>query len=103
MTFRDDPPPADSANMSVVIGELLAARIVGIGAATRENDDALRLKQLSGRQTEILKWVAAGKSSVEIAIILDLNKRNVDCHVAEILRKLAVANRTQAAAIYISR
>lgn len=103
LTLRDEPPPADILYAGVVIGELLAARSVGICAVARENDDALRLKQLSGRQTEILKWIAAGKSSAEIAIILDLKKRNVDYHVAEILRKLAVVNRTQAAAIYISR
>lgn len=57
------------------------------------------LEGLSDRQIEILKWMAAGKSNMDIATILDLSKRGVDYHVGVILGKLGVATRAQAIAV----
>lgn len=57
------------------------------------------LENLSPRQVEILKWMAAGKSNTDIATILDLSKRGVDYHVGVILEKLGVATRAQAIAL----
>lgn len=58
-----------------------------------------RLGLLSAEQREILGWIAKGKSNGDIALILGHSKRAVDYHVAQILRKLGVASRTQAAAL----
>jgi len=54
---------------------------------------------LSAIQIEILNWVADGKSNPDIATIVGLNERAIRYHVTEILRKLGVATRMQAAAI----
>ena len=51
---------------------------------------------LTVRETEILKWCADGKTSDEIAIILDLTKRTVDFHIANAINKLNVSNKTAA-------
>jgi DNA-binding CsgD family transcriptional regulator len=53
---------------------------------------------LTPRETEILTWVAKGKTTREIAQILHIAKRTVDEHVQVATRKLGAANRTQAVA-----
>jgi DNA-binding CsgD family transcriptional regulator len=53
---------------------------------------------LSRRQREVLSLIAAGHSDIDIAGRLSLSPKTVGHHVAAILDKLGVANRTQAAA-----
>ena len=52
---------------------------------------------LTGREVEVLKLVAQGYSNQEIADQLVINSRTVGKHVSNILVKLHLANRTQAA------
>jgi DNA-binding CsgD family transcriptional regulator len=52
--------------------------------------------ELSGRQIEALTWVARGKTSAEIAIILGLAKRTVDFHIESACMKLGVTRRVEA-------
>lgn len=51
---------------------------------------------LSGRELEVLTWSARGKTSEEIAQILELTKRTVDFHMDNAQTKLGVATRIQA-------
>lgn len=53
--------------------------------------------KLNDREIETLTWVARGKTSAEIAKILELPKRTVDFHIDNARIKLGVATRTQAA------
>lgn len=53
--------------------------------------------KLNDREIETLTWVARGKTSAEIAKILELAKRTVDFHIDSARIKLGVATRTQAA------
>lgn len=53
---------------------------------------------LSGREVEVLRLLAAGASNQEMAETLVLSIHTVKRHVANILAKLNVASRTQAAA-----
>ena len=53
---------------------------------------------LSGRETEVLRLVAAGLSNREIASSLVLSEHTVHRHVANVLRKLAQSSRAAAAA-----
>jgi len=53
---------------------------------------------LSGRETEVLRLVAAGLSNREIASSLVLSEHTVHRHVANILRKLTQSSRAAAAA-----
>jgi DNA-binding NarL/FixJ family response regulator len=52
---------------------------------------------LNDREVEVLTWVARGKTSAEIAQILDLTKRTVDFHTDNARNKLGAATRTEAA------
>lgn len=51
---------------------------------------------LTEREIEILRWVAKGKTSSEVSIILGISGRTVNFHVGNILNKLHACNRTSA-------
>jgi DNA-binding NarL/FixJ family response regulator len=65
-----------------------------------KEEDLLREKfKLTPRESEVLTWVCRGKTNHEIAMILDFSPRTVNKHLEQIFRKLAVENRTTAAAV----
>ncbi len=53
-------------------------------------------KDLSERETEVLAWIAEGKSDWEIANILVISRKTVNFHVENAKRKLAASTRLQA-------
>lgn len=54
---------------------------------------------LSTRESEILGWVAQGKTNPEISMILGISPRTVQKHLERVYIKLGVENRTAAAAM----
>ena len=52
---------------------------------------------LTARETEVLRWVAAGKSDAQIGAILGISTRTVQKHLQRSYEKLGVENRTAAA------
>ncbi len=54
---------------------------------------------LSTRESEVLGWVARGKTNPEIGQILGISRRTVQKHLERIYIKLGVENRTAAATI----
>ncbi|MBC8077536.1 MAG: response regulator transcription factor [Chloroflexales bacterium] len=59
------------------------------------------LAQLSPREHEVLRWIARGLSNKEIALATDLTEQTVKSYVRDILSKLNVADRTQAALVAV--
>lgn len=59
---------------------------------TRQN-----IRQLSGRQMEILKMLASGESNKQISRSLNISAGTVKAHLESLYRRLDVKNRTQAA------
>jgi DNA-binding NarL/FixJ family response regulator len=57
---------------------------------------------LTPRETEVLSWVAQGKTNYEIGVILSACTGTICKHVQRILFKLSVENRTAAAAIALA-
>ncbi|MCC5806098.1 MAG: hypothetical protein JJU00_07190 [Opitutales bacterium] len=51
---------------------------------------------LTGRQVEVVQWLAKGKSTAEIAMILSISPRTVQKHLEIIYRQLGVENRLAA-------
>lgn len=67
-------------------------------------DDTQSLKQqfsVTGREADVLLWIANGKTNREIGQILDMSPRTVNKHLEQIFKKLGVENRTSAAAVAI--
>ncbi|MFP5340674.1 MAG: helix-turn-helix transcriptional regulator, partial [Gammaproteobacteria bacterium] len=58
--------------------------------------------RLTGREVEVLMWVAKGKTNRDIGDILDLSPRTVNKHLEHIYVKLGVETRTAAAALAIA-
>ena len=57
------------------------------------------LDQLTERETDVLRLLAKGQSNQEIAATLNIGMTTVRSHVSNILMKLNVSNRTQAALV----
>lgn len=53
-------------------------------------------ESLTDREKEVLTWIAAGKSSWDIARILNITERTVNWTIGRAMRKLDAVNRTQA-------
>lgn len=66
------------------------------GAQTLQN----RLS-ITKRESEVLFWLANGKSNKEIAEILSMGVRTVNKHLEQVFPKLGVENRTAAAGVAI--
>ena len=65
-----------------------------------QGSDNERLKQhfsLTARESEVLAWIAKGKSNRDIGEILGLSARTVNKHLEQIYVKLGVENRASAA------
>ncbi len=56
---------------------------------------------LTTRESEVLYWLANGKTNKEISEILDMGVRTVNKHLEQLFPKLGVENRTAAAGIAI--
>jgi DNA-binding CsgD family transcriptional regulator len=70
----------------------------------RAEDPALELAKLScfglgARSTEVLYWLAKGKTNKEIAIILGMAAETVKTHLKEIYLRLHIENRATAASM----
>lgn len=62
-------------------------------------EDPLASLGLTARETEVLTWIAQGKTNYEIGVILSACTGTICKHVERILCKLGVKNRTSAAAV----
>lgn len=82
---------AGEVHLDPQVARLLARRI-----RTRR-DDAPQHEPLTEREREVLALVAKGHSNKEIAAQLDITERTARTHVSNILGKLDLASRTQAA------
>ncbi|MBO0653189.1 response regulator transcription factor [Streptomyces triculaminicus] len=75
-----------------------AVRALAAAHTVRRADDAARRlrERLSVRESEVLELMTAGLSNAEIAERMDVGAATVKSHVAAVLAKLGVRDRTQA-------
>jgi len=82
------------------ISRMMAAKLMGElrrESVNRTGTGVHRAPELSPREAEVLTLVAEGKSNKEIATVLDLAENTVKNHLKNILGKLHLENRVQAA------
>lgn len=76
----------------------MAARLLkGLAGGLAQSDEEARLAELTERELEVLQLVARGVSNPDIAGALYVTVNTVKTHIRNILEKLQVENRTQAA------
>lgn len=79
-----------------VLHPRVAARVIKELQGRRE-EAANPFTQLSERELEVLRLIADGRSNAEMAALLVLSEKTIKGHVSNILSKLHLADRTQAA------
>jgi DNA-binding NarL/FixJ family response regulator len=82
----------------VQLAPAAAARLVREMRAPEPSESP---EPLTSRETEVLKLIAGGMSNKEIAQALGIGEKTVKTHVSNILSKLDVFSRTQAALLAI--
>jgi DNA-binding NarL/FixJ family response regulator len=80
---------AGSRRIPSLVAERLAERMAG--------------SDLTGRELEVLEEIVRGKSNKEIAAALRITEATVKSHINNILSKLGVSDRTQAATTALQR
>lgn len=97
-TVFGTPPSANPAPVAPVARPNLAL-VPGTGAA--RGTAPFAADALTAREREVLALVAGGASNKRIALRLGLSVHTVKRHVANILDKLGVHGRGEAAALYL--
>ncbi len=94
-----DPEELCRAVTAAAAGQvrLSPAALTKLAHAVREVRAPAGPETLTEREIDILRLIAHGHSNKEIARCLDISEKTVKNHVANILDKLDVASRTQAA------
>lgn len=100
-----------AAGESVISPQMMGKLVQGVrGAPPKASTGAAapavvasELNKLSPREREILVLVARGQSNKEIARTLDLAESTVKIHVQNVLRKLGLTSRVQAAVFAVEQ
>jgi NarL family two-component system response regulator LiaR len=82
---------------SILHPDIARKLMTEVRGETPAPEGAAELARLTGREREVLVCIARGRANKEIAQDLTLSEKTVKTHVSNILSKLGLADRTQAA------
>ena len=83
----------------VLAGEIYVPPMVMAQRFGLPHEEAAAFGKLTPREREVLEWLVDGLSNKAIAQALSIGEGTVKVHLKAVLRKLDVANRTQAATL----
>jgi DNA-binding NarL/FixJ family response regulator len=87
-----------------LISPHIAAKVLqSLRAASVDSETIARGPELSDRETEVLRLIASGMDNAEIARDLSISPKTVKNHISNILMKLQIENRIQAAVYAVRR
>jgi DNA-binding CsgD family transcriptional regulator len=97
-----DAAPLGAAETAVLrmLAAALEKRLGDVSCTERRPPER---SPLSRRERECLEWTSAGKTTWEIAAILEISQNTVDGYIASATRKLGAVNRAQAVAEALRR
>ncbi|WP_323839431.1 helix-turn-helix domain-containing protein [Photorhabdus africana] len=84
-------------NKAGVLG-ILANECIKTFNNLKNKKDKIIVPTLSTREVEVIRWTCEGKTSAEIADILDISTRTVNFHINNVMEKLVVPNKVAAVA-----
>jgi DNA-binding NarL/FixJ family response regulator len=110
IAWLNGPPPTDIRTRTQDERLLTARRLGGVGLgetmwllSVRANDatasSRLATASLTPRETEVLSWIAKGKTNRDVGEILGMSPRTVNKHLEHVFEKLGVETRAAAAAL----
>ena len=89
---------AAAAGESLISPQIAAKLLQRLRAQSTSEDAAAMIQaELSDREIEVLKLIANGKDNAQIASELFISPKTVKNHISNILMKLQIDNRIQAA------
>ncbi len=98
--LKTDPPRQTVATIrNVAHGQLVFPRVMRQTGSTAEPRGKL-LARLTERERDVLRLLSEGQTNAQIAERLCVQESTAKFHVQNILQKLGVANRTEAAQVY---
>jgi two-component system nitrate/nitrite response regulator NarL len=87
-----------------VVAEAMTGKLVAqLQAGARVAEPASELDRLTPREREVLEFLARGESNKMIARALDLSESTVKIHVQNVLKKLNLTSRVQAAVFAVEQ
>lgn len=87
--------------LASVSGQEILLRLIDRQQGSDATERLREVFALTGREADVMLWIANGKTNREIGQILDMSPRTVNKHLEQVFRKLGVENRTAAAAAAI--
>jgi two-component system nitrate/nitrite response regulator NarL len=72
-------------------------------SSRRGVEEGRELSRLTDRETEVLRMISDGLTDREVSVALRISIRTVETHVSNILHKVAVRSRADAARVYRER
>src|SRR2546426_258708 len=95
ITQPDIEVVAESATAEAALEPALSVRTDG-----RVPMSSSDLPRLTERETEVLRMISDGLTDRETAVALSISIRTVETHVSNVLHKLGVRSRSEAAQLY---
>jgi DNA-binding NarL/FixJ family response regulator len=94
---------AASVGEALISPHIAAKVLQRIRASGIASDSEVPAPELSDRENEVLRLIANGKDNAEIARDLHISPKTVKNHISNILMKLQIENRIQAAVYAVRR